>query len=80
MNKRIKKKKAKQAELQRQQELEQLEQELTILSPEQVEVIVDAISQAIQEICTVIGYVAENIVEELRRWEEELDKEDSNQG
>ena len=53
---------------------------MTILSPEQVEVIVDAISQAIQEICTFIGYVAENIVEELRRWEEELDKEDSNQG
>ena len=76
MNKRIKKKKAKQA---RQQELEQLEQELAKLSPEQLEAIVDAISQAVQEICTVIGYVAENIVEALRRWEKELDKEDSNQ-
>ena len=50
------------------------------LIPEQVEAIVDAISQAVQEFCTVIGYVAENIVEALRRWEEELDKEDSNQG
>ncbi len=59
MNKRIKKKKAKQAQ---QQELEQLEQELAKLSPEQAEAIVDAISQAVQEICTVIGYVAENIV------------------
>ncbi|HFI0742722.1 TPA: hypothetical protein ACGOXR_000931 [Streptococcus suis] len=77
MNKRIKKKKAKHA---RQQELEQLEQELVKLIPEQVEAIADAISQTIQKIYTFIGYVAENIVEELRRWEEELDKEDSNQG
>ena len=52
MNKRIKKKKAKQALQQ------ELEQELAKLSPEQVEAIVEA----------------------LRRWEEELDKEDSNQG
>ena len=44
MNKRNKKKKAKQA---LQQELEQLEQELAKLSPEQVEAIVDAISQAV---------------------------------
>ncbi|HFI0000912.1 TPA: hypothetical protein ACGOTE_001823 [Streptococcus suis] len=71
MNKRIKKKKAKQA---RQQELEQLEQELVKLIPEQVEAIADAISQTIQKIYTAIGYVAENIVEALRRWEEELDK------
>ena len=49
------------------------------LIPEQVEAIADAISQAVQEIWTVIGYVAENIVEALRRWEKELDKEDSNQ-
>ena len=81
MNKRIKKKKAKQAQQQELEQLEQLEQELAkLLSPEQVEAIVDAISQAVQEFCTVIGYVAENIVEALRRWEEELDKEDSNQG
>ncbi|HEL2204534.1 TPA: hypothetical protein TZE22_001888 [Streptococcus suis] len=77
MNKRIKKKKAKQA---RQRELEQLEQELGKLSPEQLEAIADAISQVVQEICTVIGYFAENIAEALRRWEEQLDKEDSNQG
>ncbi|AWL26799.1 TPA: hypothetical protein U1B35_001130 [Streptococcus suis] len=76
MNKRIKKKKAKQA---RQRELEQLEQELAKLSPEQLEAIADAISQAVQAICTVISYFAENIAEALRRWEERLDKEDSNQ-
>ncbi|HFI2432004.1 TPA: hypothetical protein ACGO1Y_001282 [Streptococcus suis] len=73
MNKRIKKKKAKQA---RQQELEQ---ELAKLSPEQLEAIADAISQAVQAICTVISYFAENIAEALRRWEERLDQEDSNQ-
>ncbi|WP_257209523.1 hypothetical protein [Streptococcus suis] len=44
MNKRIKKKKAKQA---RQRELEQLEQELGKLSPELLEAIADAISQAV---------------------------------
>ncbi|HEL1961484.1 TPA: hypothetical protein TYI36_001984 [Streptococcus suis] len=76
MNKRIKKKKAKQA---RQRELEQLEQELAKLSPEQVEALADAIGQAVQEVCKVIGYFAENIAEALRRWEERLDKEDSNQ-
>lgn len=76
MIKRIKKKKAKQAQ---QRELEQLEQELGKLIPEQVEAIADAISQAVQEICTVICYFAENIAEALRRWEERLDKEDSNQ-
>ncbi|HEM4025177.1 TPA: hypothetical protein U1V69_000317 [Streptococcus suis] len=69
MNKRIKKKKAKQA---RQQELDKL-------SPEQLEAIADAISQVVQEIWTVISYFAENIAEALRRWEERLDKEDSNQ-
>ncbi|CYZ52384.1 Uncharacterised protein [Streptococcus suis] len=76
MNKRIKKKKAKQAH---QRELGQLEQELAKLSPEQLEAIADAISQAVQEIWTVISYFAENIAEALRRWEERLDKEDSNQ-
>ena len=40
----------------------------------------DTSSQAVQEICTAISYVAEKIVEALRRREEELDKEDSNQG
>ncbi|HFI0297027.1 TPA: hypothetical protein ACGO39_000064 [Streptococcus suis] len=76
MNKRIKKKKAKQA---RQRELEQLEQELGKLSPELLEAIADAISQAVQDIWPVISYFAENIAEALRRWEERLDKEDSNQ-
>ncbi|MGU7942550.1 hypothetical protein ACS6X2_04260 [Streptococcus suis] len=76
MNKRIKKKKAKQAQ---QRELEQLEQELGKLSPELLEAIADAISQVVQEIWTVTSYFAENIAEALRRWEERLDKEDSNQ-
>lgn len=61
MNKRIKKKKAKQAELQRQQELEQLEQELAKLSPEQLADIQNTISQAFYEFGKALGNAIEGV-------------------
>lgn len=59
MNKRIKKKKAKQT---RQQELEQLEQELAKLSPEQVADIHNTISQAFYEFGKALGNVLDGLV------------------
>ena len=50
MNKRIKKKKAKQAELQRQQELEQLAQ-----SPEQIRQVFKSIGTAISNVFTTLS-------------------------
>ena len=59
MNKRIKKKKAKQTQ---QQELEQLEQELTKPCPEQVADIHNAISQAFYEFGKALGNTLEGLV------------------
>ena len=59
MNKRIKKKKAKQA---RQQELEQLELELRKLSPEQLADIQNTISQVFYELGKALGNVLEVLV------------------
>ena len=61
MNKRIKKKKAKQAELQRQQELEQLEQELAKLSPEQLADTQNTITQAFYEFRKALGNAIEGL-------------------
>ncbi len=58
MNKRIKKKKAKQA---LQQELEQLEQELAKLSPEQPADIQNTISQAFYEFGKALGNAIEGV-------------------
>ena len=59
MNKRIKKKKAKQA---LQQELEQLEQELAKLSPEQVADTQNTISQAFYELGKFLGNAIDGLV------------------
>ena len=69
MNKRIKKKKAKQAELQRQQELEQLELELRKLSPEQLADIQNTISQVFYEFGKALGNVLEGLVEFFKNLE-----------
>ncbi|HFI0041782.1 TPA: hypothetical protein ACGO8N_000195 [Streptococcus suis] len=81
MNKRIKKKKAKQA---RQQELEQLEHELAKLSPEQLDGVIDFINQCITNMAEIIAPVIIKVVDEISSvlsmiMEERLDKEDSNQ-
>ena len=74
MNKRIKKKKAKQAELKRQQELEQLLQ-----NPEQV-------FQAIQSICVALSNVLKNASvafanaeKKKKKWGGQIDEENSKQ-
>lgn len=72
MNKRIKKKKAKQAELQRQQELEQLAQ-----NPEQIRQAFKSACTAISNIFTTLSVAFANAAEECRKWGEQFDKEDS---
>ncbi|MCB2860629.1 hypothetical protein JXW62_05690 [Streptococcus suis] len=81
MNKRIKKKKAKQA---RQRELEQLEHELTKLSPEQLDGVIYFINQCITNMDEIIAPAIIKVVDEISSvlsmiMEERLDKEDSNQ-
>ncbi len=66
MNKRIKKKKAKQA---RQQELEQLELELRKLSPEQLADIQNTISQVFYEFGKALGNALEGLVEFFKNLE-----------
>ncbi len=66
MNKRIKKKKAKQAQ---QLELEQLEQELAKLSPEQLVDIQNAISQVFYEFGKALGNALEGLVEFFKNLE-----------
>ena len=66
MNKRIKKKKAKQAQ---QQELEHLEQELAKPSPEQVADIHNTISQAFYEFGKALGNALEGLVEFFKNLE-----------
>lgn len=74
MNKRIKKKKAKQAELKRQQELEQLLQ-----NPEQV-------FQALQPLCVALSNVFKNAsvafanaADQWKKWGGQIDEENSKQ-
>ena len=75
MNKRIKKKKAKQAELRRQQELEDL-----LHNPEVIFKGVQAIVVLLANAFDSISIAFANMAKAAKRWEEELDKEDSNQG
>ena len=66
MNKRIKKKKAKQALL---HEQERLAQELAQLSPEELEDIVRTINQGFQEIGKVIAYIFDVLVDFFKNLE-----------
>lgn len=75
MNKRIKKKKAKQAELRRQQELEDLLQ-----NPEQIRQIFMSVGTAISNVFTTLSVAFANAAEKWKEWGEQFDKEDSNQG
>jgi len=72
MNKRIKKKKAKQAELQRQQELEQLAQ-----NPEQIRQVFKSVGTAISNVFTTLSVAFGNAAEQCKKWGEQFDKEDS---
>ena len=72
MNKRIKKKKVKQAELQRQQELEQLAQ-----NPEQIRQVFKSVGTAISNVFTTLSVAFGNAAEQWKKWGEQFDKEDS---
>ncbi|HEM6460564.1 hypothetical protein [Streptococcus suis] len=74
MNKRIKKKKAKQAELRRQQELDELLQ-----NPEVIYQGLQAISVLLANAFDSISIAFANMAKAVKRWEQRLDKEDSNQ-
>lgn len=71
MNKRIKKK-AKQAELKRQQELEQL-----MLNPEQIRQVFKSVGTALSNVFTTLSVVFANAAEQWEKWGEQFDKEDS---
>ncbi|WP_313449219.1 hypothetical protein [Streptococcus parasuis] len=71
MNKRIKKKKAKQAELRRPQELEELLQ-----NPEVIFQGLQAISVLLANAFESISIAFANMAKAVKRWEEQLDKED----
>ena len=62
MNKRIKKKKAKQAELQRQQELEQLAQ-----NPEQIRQVFKSVGTAISNVFTTLSVAFCNAAEQWKK-------------
>ena len=62
MNKRIKKKKAKQAELQRQQELEQLAQ-----NPEQIRQVFKSVGTAISNVFTTLSVAFGNAAEQWKK-------------
>ena len=66
MNKRIKKKKAKQTLL---REQERLAQELAQLSPEELEDIVRIINQGLQEIGKAIAYIFDGLVDFFKNLE-----------
>ncbi|HFU4089552.1 TPA: hypothetical protein ACGO77_000149 [Streptococcus suis] len=69
MNKRIKKKKAKQAH---QRELEQLAQ-----NPEQIRQVFKSVGTAISNVFTTLSVALGNAAEQWRKWGEQFDKEDS---
>ncbi|HFU4492584.1 TPA: hypothetical protein ACGPA8_000222 [Streptococcus suis] len=73
MNKRIKKKKAKQAELQRQQELEQLVQ-----NPEQIRKVFKLVGTAISNVFTTLSVAFANTAEQWKKWGDQFEKKDSN--
>lgn len=66
MNKRIKKKKAKQALL---REQERLAQELDQLSPEELENLARTINQGLQEIGKIIAYIFDGLVDFFKNLE-----------
>ena len=70
MNKKIKKKKAKQ-DLQRDQE--RVNQELAKLSPEELEDLVRTINQVLQEIGKVIAYIFDGLVDFFKNMEESFE-------
>lgn len=72
MNKRIKKKKAKQAELRRQQELDELLQ-----NPEVIFQGIQAIGALLVNAFDSISIAFANMAKAAKRWEEQFDKENS---
>lgn len=69
MNKRIKKKKAKQALL---REQERLAQELAQLSPEELEELVRIVRKGFHEISKVIAYIFDGLIAFLKIWRNHL--------
>ena len=72
MNKRIKKKKAKQAELRRQQELEQFLQ-----NPEQIRQVFYSVGIAISNAFEVLSTAFANVAKHWREWGKQFDEENS---
>ncbi|MGT2911364.1 hypothetical protein ACVR1I_06570 [Streptococcus cameli] len=72
MNKRIKKKKAKQAELRRRQELEELK-----LDPEQIRQAFKSVGTTLSNIFANLSVAFNNVAEHCKRWGEQFDKENS---
>lgn len=70
MNKRIKKKKAKQAELKRQQKLEELLQD-----PETIRKGLRAIGIAFGNVCETLSIAFGNLAMSTRSWSEQFDEE-----
>ena len=74
MNKRIKKKKAKQDELRRQQELEQFLQ-----NPEQIRQVLRSLGTAFSNVFTNLSVAFANAAEQWKKWGEQFDEENSKQ-
>ncbi|WP_367006431.1 hypothetical protein ABZ559_11110 [Streptococcus sp. ZY19097] len=72
MNKRIKKKKAKQAELKKQQELEQLLQ-----NPEQIRQAFKSVGTALSNVFMNLSLAFASAAEQWKKWGEQFDKENS---
>lgn len=70
MNKRIKKKKAKQAELRRQQELEGIS-----LDPEQIRMALQHIATAISNMFTNLSTAFANAGESVSKWAEQIEQQ-----
>lgn len=70
MNKRIKKKKAKQAELRRQQEFEEIS-----LDPEQIRLALQHISTAISNVFTNLSIAFANAAESWKKYSEQLEQQ-----
>lgn len=70
MNKRIKKKKAKQARLKKQQELEQL-----VRNPEQIREALMCVGTALSNLFTNLAVAFANTAEHWKKWGEQFDKE-----
>lgn len=72
MNKRIKKKKAKQAELRRQQEFEEI-----LLDPEQIRMVTHATCTAISNVLTNLATAFANAAESFNKWAEQLEQQNA---